>query len=100
MAAAERRIHLGQGLGVLPAKMSPIPTRGTALGSLWGMKAFGFPALLVWESRWKETCEELAKRKYSARDVKTDFNNCIQTVRHPKGGVKREIVIRRDSFTI
>lgn len=64
------------------------------------MKAVSFPIVLVWEFGWKQMCKKLAKRKYSARDVKAGFNNCIQTAQQPGAGIKREITIEKDSFTI
>lgn len=37
-------------------------------------------------------CKKPAKRKHSARDVKADFNDCIQTTQQPRAGIKREIM--------
>lgn len=59
-----------------------------------------FPIVLVWEFGWKQTCKKPAKRKRSVRDVKADFNDCIQTAQQPRGGIKKEIMIEKDSTTI
>ena len=64
------------------------------------MKAVWFPIVLVWEFGWKQMCKKLAKRKYSARDVKADFNKCLQTAQQPRAGIRREITIEKDTFTI
>lgn len=45
-------------------------------------------------------CKKPAKRKRSVRDVKADFNDCIQTAQQPRGGIKKEIMIEKDSITI